>query len=193
MSTTKNLTPLVPHDPTRPSEAIHATALYVFHALGGLHHLTDHDADLLCRAAAGLRFIRSTSTFTASDDTLFRIALADLSTRDAHVVETAARYAADLAPATGRRCIGGPHRDGDRKALWLAGILRLADALCPAGSTGAKGVYATWTDSVLFLEFDGRNVTPSLLRGAAQRVSALEALSGRRLVLANSNARRGAA
>ena len=193
MSTTKTRTPLVAHDPIRPSEAIHATALHVFRALGALHRLADDDADLLCRAAAGLRFIRSTSTFTASDDALFRIALADLSSRDARVVETAARYAADLVPATDRCCIGGSRRDGDRKALWLTGILRLADALCPAGSTGAKSVYATWTDSVLFLEFDGGNVTPSLLQGAAQRVSALEALSGRRLVLANSNARRGAA
>ena len=193
MSTTKTRTPLVPHDSIRPSEATRATALHVFHALEALHQLTCHDAELLYRAAAGLRFIRSTSTFTASDDALFQIALADLSNRDAHTVETAARYAADLAPGAGRRDVDRPHRDGERKALWLAGILRLADALCPTGSIGAQGVYATWTDTVLFLEFDGRDITPALLDRATQRVSALEALSGRRLVLANSNARRGAA
>ena len=192
MSTTKTRTPLVTHDPIRPSEAILATAMQVFHAIEALHRLTCHDAELLYRAAAGLRFIRSTSTFTASDDALFQIALADLSARDAHVVETAARYAADIAPAA-RRGVGRPHRDAECKALWLTGILRLADAVCPAGSMGAQGVYATWTDTVLFLEFDGRDITPALLDRATQRVSALEALSGRRLVLANSNARRGAA
>ena len=193
MSTTKTRTPLAPHDSIRPTEATCATALHLFLALGALHQLADHDADLLRRSAAGLRFIRSTSSFTASDDTLFRNALADLSDRDALVVESASRYAADIAPASHRRNIGRQHRDAERRALWLAGILRLADALCPSGSFGAHGVYATWTDSVLFLEFDGRDITPALLNRAAGRVSALEAISGRSAVLANSNSRRGAA
>jgi hypothetical protein len=188
----KTRTPLAPHDPIRPTEATCATALHLFRALGALHQLADHDADLLWRATAGLRFIRSTSTFTASDDALFRIALADLDDCDALVVETAARYAADLVPAP-RHSFGGGGGGAERRAMWLTAILRLADAACPAGSAGANGVYATWTDSALYLEFDGRDITPALLGRAAGRVSALEAITGRRIVLANSSARRGAA
>jgi hypothetical protein len=166
----------------------------MFGALGALHMLGGDDAELLRRAASGLRFIRSTATFTAADDALFQVALADLSAGEAFVVETAARYAADLVPDfSGSRCGAVVGRSGERSALWLAGILRLAEALCPTGSGGADGVFATWTDSVLFLEFDGSAISRALLSRAAGRVTVLESLTGRRIVLAHSATRRGAA
>lgn len=194
MPTTRTRPTLAANGTAAPPQAGCATALLLFDALGALHGLGDDDAELLRRAASGLRFIRSTDVFTDADDALFHVALADLSDRDAFIVETAARYAADLVPDfSGTRIGANPGRGRERAALWLAGILRLADGLCPIGSRGAQSVYATWTDSVLFLEFDGASVSRALLVRAAGRVTALEALSGRRIVLAGSDARRGAA
>jgi hypothetical protein len=185
---------LVPNGTTAPSQSTAITALCMFDALGALHKLGVDDAELLRRAASGLRFIRSTSKFTEADDALFKVALADLSDRDAFVVATAAHYAADLVPNfSGTRAGADPGRDSERAALWLAAILRLADGVCPSGSTAARNVYATWTDEVLYLEFDGTGVSGDQLVRALGRVTALEALTGRRVVLADSDTRRGAA
>ena len=194
MPATRTRPTLVSPCTAAPSRATCATALHMFGALGALHALDDDDAELLHRAASGLRFIRSTSVFTDADDALFQVALVDLSDRDAFIVETAARYAADLVPNFSRSGSSArPDLSDDRSALWLAGILRLAEAVCPAGSDGARGVYATWTDSMLFLEFDGTGISRTLLARAAGRVTVLEAITGRRVVLANSDTRRGVA
>ena len=194
MPTTRTRPTLVPNDATSPSQSTAMTALYLFDALGALHALGVDDAELLRRAASGLRFIRSTSTFTEADDALFQVALADLSDRDAFVVETAARYAADLVPNfSGIRAGTAPSRSRDRAALWLAAMLRLADGVCPSGTAAARGVYATWTDEMLYLEFDGPGITGDQLARATGRVTALEALAGRRIMLADSDTRRGAA
>jgi hypothetical protein len=192
MPTTRTRPTLVPNGAAAPSQSTAMTALHLFDALGALHTLRVDDAELLRRAASGLRFIRSTSVFTEADDALFQVALADLSDRDAFVVETAARYAADLVPNfSGTRA--DPGRGRDRAALWLAAILRLADGVCPNGSNVARNVYATWTDEVLYLEFDGTGISGDRLARAMGRVTALEALTGRRVVLANADTRRGAA
>jgi hypothetical protein len=165
----------------------------VFDALAGLHGLTADNAELLSRAAAGLRFIRSMGTYSSTDHELFRIALAELTDGDAYTVETAACLAADIPTSDDtwrRRRVG---RYDERRALWFTAVLRLSDALCGRSSYGPSDVYATWTDQVLYIEFDGEKLTDSHVERAAERVTALEVLTGRRLVLASSHTRRGAA
>lgn len=174
-----------------PSQATTESADLVFAALGGLHGLTDNDADLLRRAAAGLRFIQSVGAYSAVEHDLFLIALAELPDADALVVEAAACYAADVFVAASpewRR-----DRSEQRRALWFAAVLRLTDALCAHGAGCPDDVYAAWTAHELYLEFDGETLTESQVARARIRVAALEAVSGRTVLLARSSTRRGAA
>jgi hypothetical protein len=174
-----------------PSQATADSADLIFTALGGLHGLTDNDADLLRRAAAGLRFIQSVGAYSAAEHDLFLIALAELPDADALVVEAAACYAADVFVAANSQW----RRDASehRRALWFAAVLRLADALCTHSAGCPDDVYAAWTAHEVFLEFDGGALTESQVARARTRVAALEAVSGRTVLLARSSARRGAA
>jgi hypothetical protein len=158
-----------------------------------MHGLPDDEAELLARAAAGLRFIQSIGTYTNTDHQLFRIALSELDKSDALAVEAAACYAADRADRVDHKLLRGRTRLTGLRVVWFAAILRLSDALCSHGSKGPDRVYATWTDDVLYLEFDGVSMTDTHVARARGRVAALEASSGRRVVLASSAARRGAA
>jgi len=173
--------------------AIAATAEKIFFALKGLHGLRDSDVELLRRAEAGLRLIQSTQTYSTLERRLFEIALAELNPDDAFVVEAAASCAADLPsaiePAAWRR-VGFAE---ERRAFWLSAILRLSDALCVIESGGADGVYAAWTDAVLYIEFDGALVGEASVARAQSRVAALAMIAEREVVLAASSARRGAA
>lgn len=176
-----------------PSSASDLIAARIFTALESLHRMPHGQLELLSRAAAGLRFIRSTDSYTQVEHQLFRIALAELSPADAFVVEAAACCAADLVPFDDR---GNPHppwRVDQRRALWFAAILRVSSALCTYGDVPPADVFAAWTTESIFLEFDGDEVSQRQLDSARTRVAALEALTGRTVVLASSAARRGAA
>lgn len=177
----------------RPRFPASLAADKIFSALERLHGLSDHERELLQRAAAGLQFIRSTDSRSQLERQLFRAALADLDAADRYVVETAAYYAADIdrCPGPGIRSHTG--RRDERRALWLAAILRLAAALCPADSREPERVYATWTDEILYIEFDGNEPSGAQLAQAKARLAALEMVSGLRALIATSESRRGAA
>jgi hypothetical protein len=175
------------------SQAAAHTATAIFAALSALHGLPDDEAELLTRAAAGARFIQSIGTYTNTDHELFRIALSELDRSDALTVEAAACYAAERVDRIDHALLSGRTRLTGLRVLWFAAILRLSDALCSHGSSGPDRVYATWTDTVLYVEFDGASMTDAQIARARDRVAALEASSGRRVVLASSAARRGAA
>lgn len=168
------------------------TAARLFSALEPLHRLPLKDVDLLQRAAAGLRFIRSTGSYTQLEHELFRIALAELDAADACVVEWAACWAADLVPLddSGSR---SRMRHAHFRALWFAAVLRISDAVCAGDRDAPEGVFATWTDTVVYLEFDGERVSEGRLARAKARTAALEALTGSKVLVASSTARRGAA
>lgn len=177
--------------PLASSQATAHTATSIFTALSELHGLPDDEAELLTRAAAGLRFIQSIGTYTSTDHELFRIALSELDESDALAVEAAACYAAERADRIDHKLLRGRTRLTGLRVLWFAATLRLSDALCSHGSNGPDRVYATWTDDIVYLEFDGASDTQ--VARARGRVAALEASCGRRVVLASSATRRGAA
>ncbi len=113
---------------------------------------------------------------------------------DAFVVEAAACHAADFA------VLGEPRRAGlaacrspDAALCGLRQYLRLADGYCALGGPEAQGVYAVWTEDVLYLEFDEVGAPDGQCQRARTRVAALEAVSGRTVCVASSSARRGAA
>jgi hypothetical protein len=174
---------------TAPTRATATTANLIFSALGPLHGLGEREADLLDRAAAGLRFIQSTKDYTTIERKLFRIAIAELDESDAILVEAVACFAADLATFGCRDAwhLLGAH--GDRRALWLAAILRLSEALCMRGGNCPDDVYASWSEDFLYLEFDGDDVTDEQISLAECRSAALEALAGRRVIFSRSAAR----
>lgn len=174
----------------------HATAVtasLTFDALRGLHGLADRDAELLSRAAAGLRFIQSMEKYTTIERKLFRIALSGLAENDAFVVEAAAYYSADLVAYGDSEAWWRLSPADERRAMWFAAVLRLSDALCVGRPDAPTDAYAAWTDDIVYLEFDGDVLDRERLAGARARVAALEALTGRRAVLAASAERRGAA
>jgi hypothetical protein len=179
--------------PKVPSSGVEVTAVRIFTSLGPLHALHIDDLELLGRAAAGLRFIRSSGGYSGLVHELFGAALSELGAMDAFVVEAAACHAADFA------VLGEPTRPASelgiarRRALWLAAMLRLADGFCVLGGPEAQGVYAAWTEDVLYLEFDEFGVPDGQCQPARARVAALEAVSGRTVCVASSTARRGAA
>ena len=177
---------------TSPAETAADTAELLFSALGELHGLAVADSDLLRRASGGMRYIQSVGAYTDLEHELFCIALAELPVADAFVVEASACYAADVAmtaQAQWRRA-GFSAR---RRAMWLAAILRLADELSSRGGARPDGACAVWNDDTLYLEFDGSAIAEDRLARAQSRVAALEAVTGRRVMLASSAARRGAA
>jgi hypothetical protein len=176
-----------------PSFEMDVTAGRVFTALERLHGIPARDDDLLYRASAGLRFIRSTGTYTELEHGLFRIALAELDPVEASVVEAAACYAADLVPFGERPDMYPADSDVLHRALWFAAVIRIAEALCPRVGAEPEAVFAVWTDSAIYLEFDGNCVSERRLAEATNRVAALEVLTGRKVLVAGSNLRRGAA
>jgi hypothetical protein len=175
-----------------PPLATADAAVMVFEALGELHGLAQHDAELLRRAVAGLRFIQSMGAYTDLEHELFEVALSELDPRDAFVVEASACYAADTCVATDPLWRSGSLAE-KRRAMWFAAIVRLCDPLCSHGASAPDDVYAAWTADSLYLEFDGSSLCDAQLSRASARVAALEAVTGRTVLLASSTARRGVA
>ena len=176
--------------PAIVSSATEITASRIFTSLVPLHTLRLDDLELLGRAAAGLRFIRSSGGYSGLEHELFAAALAELDAVDAFVVEAAACHAADFAVLGEPSKPASQVRFARRRALWLAAILRLADGYCALGGPEAQGVYAAWTNDVLDLELTiccpaGR------VPAARARVAALEAAAA--TVCVEVDARRGAA
>jgi hypothetical protein len=179
--------------PVATSSASHFTSGRIFAALESLHGMSQDQADLLSRASAGLQLIRSMGRYTHVERELFRIALAELSPPDAYVVEAASCFAADLVPlGLGGRSLPTDHAD-QLRALWFAAVLRIASAICAVGETPPTDAFATWTTELIYIELDGDAVSRRQLDSAMTRVAALEALAGRRVVVASSAARRGVA
>lgn len=178
------LTELAP----RPA-ATDQIAARIFASLGPLHRLREDDAELLSRAAAGVRLIRSMGDYAVTHE-LFGIALAEIDSIDAFVVEAAACYAVDCAP------LGEPgsvDKTDRRRALWLGAMLRLAEGVCGPEGAAADYVWAAWTDEIVYLEFRGAGLSARQLERALGRVAALEALTGRQVMVAGTLACRGAA
>jgi len=176
-----------------PATGTRETAAQIFMALSPLHALGADELELLGRAHAGLRFLDSTGVYSTVEHELFGIALAELPPAEAFVVESAACLAADcvaLAEPTGSLAA---RQSQQHKATWIAAVLRLTEGLCTRGCARPSGTFATWTDDVLYLEFDGTSVSPEGLASARARLGALEALTGRRVHVAASAIRRGAA
>jgi hypothetical protein len=179
--------------PQIPSSGVEVTAARIFTSLRPLHALHIDDLDLLGRAAAGLRFIRSSGGYSGLEHELFGAALSELDVMDAFVVESAACHAADFAVLGEPEGLAAELGVARRRALWLAAILRVADGFCALGGPEAQGVYAVWTGDVLYLEFDEAGAPDGQCQRARTRVAALEAVSGRTVCVASSSARRGAA
>jgi hypothetical protein len=169
------------------------TARRLFAALARLHGLDGHDGELLGRAAAGHRFIRAMQPFDDHGLALMRIALADLQTPRARVVEASAGYAADLVldgtrGAWQRLCRADRHR-----VMWFAALLRLAEGIDAVGGPPLCAIHAAWTDEVLHLEIDGVPLSENQVKRILERSAALEAITERRVLLTSSTCRRGAA
>jgi hypothetical protein len=168
------------------------TAALLFDRLGRLHHLAPHDCELLRRAAVGVTFIRTSGAYSTLEHELFGLALSDLGKADARMVEAVSCIAADrvaLQVGSARDVSASQHR----RELWLAAVLRLADAIVCGQRHRAGDVYAAWTDDVLYVEVDGPLGNDAGLDAGMSRVAALEAICGRRVLLSSSARRREAA
>jgi hypothetical protein len=192
-ATTSRFADPSPTPVTSTSSATARTATMLFLALRGLHGLPETDIDLLQRAAAGLRFLRSSRTHSPAEHSLFRIALAELHETDAFVVEAATWYASDCIIAIDHVAWKRSGLLAQRQVLWFSAILRLADALSGRRATGPDEAYAAWTCDCLYIEFDGESLTDAQIACGQARLAALETVTGRRVILARAAARRGAA
>ncbi|MBI5231181.1 MAG: hypothetical protein HY876_03335 [Coriobacteriales bacterium] len=182
----------LPSDPVSLTDgsSTASTAARIFAALQPLHHLQDSDVDLLSRSAVALAHFRSVGPCTI-ERKFSGHALRNLHPCQAAIVETVSLLAADVPSVSSGEAVRCRPSDIQRRTLWLAAILRLADGLCSAIDASPDGVFAVWTDECVFLEVDGVELSPRSLM--ACRVAALGAASGRRFIIASSHARRGAA
>ena len=179
--------------PTAHSASLADVVARLFTSLAVLHRLPESDAALIERAAAGLRFIRATRPDSEAEQVLLRIALSDLDEESAFVVEASSSYAADRVLPDDCGAWDRLDRDGRVRILWFAAILRFSeciDAVCGGRTTT---IYAAWTETLLHLEVDGCELAARDIDRVLRRVAALEAVSGRRVVLTSSICRRGAA
>jgi hypothetical protein len=175
------------------ASAVVRTATMLFLALDGLHGLPETDIDLLQRAAAGLRFLRSSRTHSPAEHSLLRVALSELRETDAFVVEAAAWYASDRITAVDQGLWKRIGPLAQRRVLWFSAILRLTDAVGGRKVTCPDDVYAAWTCECLYIEFDGEPLSDAQITRGQTRLAALEAMAGRRVILARTATRRGAA
>lgn len=173
------------------SAGVSTTARRLFESLEPLHGLSRGELETLDRAVVGARFIQSLGDCSQLTHEFFRIALDESDDADAFVVEAAACYAADCIPISDEdRVI--THADRHR-ALWLGAILRLADGLCGLSGAAPEDVWTAWTDRIVYLEFRGGDMPHRDIASAKMRVAALEALTGRAVLICGSRPRRGAA
>ena len=189
MATSVLNSPLGMFGSTPRSALLAEAAALMFDQLGPLHGLALDDGELLRRSATGVGFIHTMGSYSVLEHELFELALADLAPRDASLVEAAACLAVDRVALAGDDS-RPMTAEGHRRLLWLAGVLRLADAIVGDGGGSIDGMYAAWTADVLYLEIDGARRPVEMLERVRSRSAALEAAAGRRLVLTSSAARR---
>jgi hypothetical protein len=175
------------------SAATGDTARRLFATLSRLHGLDGNDGELLGRAAAGHRFMRAMQPFGDHGLALMRIALSDLQTPKARVVEASAGYAADLV-LEGTRGAWQRLCHADRRCvMWFAALLRIAEGIDAVGGPPQGAIHAAWTDDVLHLEIDSVPLSEHQVRQILERAAALEAITERRVLITSSACRRGAA
>jgi hypothetical protein len=164
------------------------TAASLFDCLGPLHGMRLGDHELLCRAAIGVGFIRAMGDYSTIEHELFGLALRELGPLEAFVVEAVSCLTVDRVALDSDGWWSGMQADDRSRILWLAALLRLADALVGEQATPIGGVYAAWTDDTLHIEVDGAAAGSD--ERVRNRMAALEAMSGRRLLLTESARRR---
>ena len=192
MLTTPLLAPLGTLDSSARSTQLADASALLFDRLGPLHGLRFRDCELLRRSAVGVAFIHAMGSYSTLEHELFELALADLPAADALVVETAVCLAVDrVALHSGEPRVTST--DEQRRILWLAAMLRFAEAIAGERGILVDDVYAAWTEDVLYIEIDGAISCDETLKRPRSRSAALEAVSGRRLVLTSSARRREAA
>jgi len=167
-------------------------AALLFDRLGQLHGLSLHDRELLHRAAVGVTFIRTTGSYSTLEHELFGLALSDLPEVDARMIEAVSCLAADRVALQSGSARGASASER-RRELWLAAILRFGDALVAERRAPVGDVYVAWTDAVLYVELDGSVGDDDASGAHVSRAAALEAVSGRRVLLTSSARRREAA
>jgi hypothetical protein len=131
--------------------------------------------------------------FGENERALMRIALADLSTTEAFIVEAAANCVADLAFEDQRGAWSQLSDDDRRRVLWFAAILRLAEGVDAVTRAPLGAIHVAWSDDVLHIEIDGVALSDHDLDRVLGRRAALEATTGRRVIFTSSTRRRGAA
>jgi hypothetical protein len=177
---------------TRP-DSTGDTAGRLFAALADVHLLKREDAVLLTRVGAGCRFIRAMHPFGENERSLMRIALADLSVTELFVVEASASRVAELAFEGERRAWRRLSDDDQRRVLWFAAILRLAEGIDAVRHGSLGSIRIDDNDETLTLEIAGASWSEHDARQLLGCKSALETVSGRRVVLTSSEPCRGAA
>ncbi len=187
--------PMLSHEaaPAASNPVIDTTAALasrLFERLSGLHGLLDCNSAVVPHAVAGLTCIRASGLWGSSARLLLRMALDDLATTDAAVAEVAACYACDREPSAESLALLGPH--GRTRALWVAAVVRLSEAVALAAGGPVAGVHAAWTDTVLHVELDGIDRSCDVSH-TVNHAAALEMLSGRTVMVTSSTLRRSVA
>lgn len=193
MLTPPLLAPLGMLDPAPHPSPLAETVATLFDRLGPLHCMRVSDRELLVRSATGLRFIRAMGAYSTFEHDLFGVALAELHQADACVVEATSCFAADRGLPDPNGLWSALGVEDHRRVLWFAAMLRLADGLVGERRGPVGEIYAAWTDATLYVEIDGVGALDDALDRARSRVAALEAVTGRRLVLTSATRRRGVA
>jgi hypothetical protein len=186
--TSPRLAPVGMFDTSVRTAPLAETAAALFDCLAPLHDLRLEDHELLCRAAIGVGFIRAMGDYSTIEHELFGLALRELAPLEAFVVEAVSCLTVDRVALDPDGWWSRLEADDHGRILWLAAILRLADAVLGETGTPIGGVHAAWTDDMLHIEIDGVSARDT---GSMQcRTAALEVMSGRRLVLTSSERRR---
>lgn len=163
-------------------------ALDLFESLAPLHDLDQRDAFLLTLAAD---LLQAASDDEDPSEVLVRAAVAMLPRTEERIVDAVYDLSQHML-GYDARVVWTLLSSADRhRILWLTGILRLAAAAASEFGRNAEGVHAAWTDILLHLEFDGARVHEDGLTRVSNRTAALEVVSGRRVLLTSSYARRG--
>ncbi|MDZ4168238.1 MAG: hypothetical protein U1E26_01095 [Coriobacteriia bacterium] len=186
MLTATAVTPAL-RPPVLPEHAVPQLAIELFEHLAPLHGLDPRHAATAERAAFGLPCIRAFDVWGSCSRVLFYVGLDDNDPEGGIVAEAAAWYACDLAPDPAMWEM--LDSASQARVMWIAAVLRVAEAVVLAARGAVSGVHVAWTDTVLHLEFDGVDPTRDVAR-AINHAAALEMVTGRQVLLTSSVRRR---
>ncbi len=176
--------------PTTSRSTVVEIACSLFDRLRPLHALPPGDRELLERSCS-FRLVATDPLSLAGDGVDITEPLAALGCREVAIVEAVTHYAADLLPRSGHSIWRRLDEAERHRVAWLVALLRMAEGLAAEFAGSAENIYATWTDSLLHIEIDGRHVFGEQLTAARRKTAALESVSGRRLLLTSSYRRLG--